>query len=277
MNEFFIYNDLHYPLGTPVIPPTNRSFRYGDGVFETMKMVNGHLVNETYHFQRLFHGLELLHFAPPAGFDAAFLAARIRELVFGNGQETSARIRLTVFRGDGGLFDLSDLTPHYLIESSTLPGNTFQEDGLSIDLFPGGEKSCDRFSNLKSNNYLLPVMAALHARSHGLQECLILNGQGRICESATSNVFLVTGREILTPPLEDGCVAGVMRRWLLERLELPGYRLREKSLVPADLDGADELFLTNAITCLRWVKTFRQKKYVNTLARQIYERAVAAR
>jgi branched-chain amino acid aminotransferase len=150
------------------------------------------------------------------------------------------------------------------------------ENGLVLDIFPDAEKSCDIFSNLKSNNYLPSVMAGLYAKEHQLGETIILNCKGNICETATANIFIINKNEIFTPLLSDGCVAGVMRRWLLEKFSLKKYSIREKSLSVPDLINADEMFLTNAIYNLRWVKTFREKNYVNTVTKEIYEHVVQA-
>src|ERR1035438_5695681 len=100
--RFFVYNNKWYPAGTPVIGPGNRSLRYGDGLFETMKMRGGAIINQQFHFERLFKGLALLQFDIPATFTAAFLDDVIRELAAKNKHTASARIRLMVFRGEGG-------------------------------------------------------------------------------------------------------------------------------------------------------------------------------
>ena len=141
--------------------------------------------------------------------------------------------------------------------------------GLEIDIFEDAVKSCDAFSNIKSNNYLVSVMAQLFANENNLDECLILNSFGRICESSIANVFIVKNTLIYTPPLTEGCVAGVVRRWLIENLPFPEFQIIPKKLNPEDLREADEIFLTNSIKPIRWVKTFREKKYTNVLSRKI--------
>ncbi|HVZ95558.1 MAG TPA: aminotransferase class IV [Chitinophagaceae bacterium] len=275
MNEFFIFNDKIFPSGTPVISVANRSFRYGDGIFETMKIVDGAVINRRFHFERLFHGLAVLKFDIPSFFNVDFLEEKIHALLIKNQHQKSARVRLSVFRGDGGIFDVQDSLPNYVIESWELPStDRLNEKGLAIDIFSDAAKSCDAFSNLKSNNYLPSVMAGLYAKEHTLNESIIMNCKGNVCESATGNIFIVNKNEIFTPPLSDGCVAGVMRRWLLEKFSLKNYLISERSLSVADLVAADELFLTNSVYHLRWVKTFREKNYVNMAAKEIYRHVV---
>jgi branched-chain amino acid aminotransferase len=108
MNEFFIFNGKLFPSGTPVITSANHSFRYGDGIFETMKIVDDTVVNKQFHFERLFHGLGILKFDIPHFFNPDFLWSKIHSLLEKNRHRKSARVRLTIFRGEGGIFDLQN-------------------------------------------------------------------------------------------------------------------------------------------------------------------------
>ena len=135
-----------------------------------------------------------------------------------------ARIRLMIFRGNGGIFDPEDLNPNFIIESWPLTNSSgLNENGLTVDIFPGAKKSCDSFSNIKSNNYLPYVMAGLFAKKNKLNDCILLNSFDRVCDSAIANVFIIKKNKIYTPPLTEGCVAGVMRRWMLEKFQLKNY------------------------------------------------------
>src|SRR5664279_1498152 len=104
IEHFFIYNDKFYPEGAPVISSGNRSLRYGDGLFETMRMVKGKILNREFHFERLFCGLALLQFEFSKTLSGGFFEKKINELVTKNKNTGSARIRLMLFRGDGGIF-----------------------------------------------------------------------------------------------------------------------------------------------------------------------------
>jgi branched-chain amino acid aminotransferase len=269
---FFIYNDKFYRANTAIISPGNRSFRYGDGLFETMKAANGNIINKDYHFERLFYGLNLLQFEVPEFLNVVFFEKKIEELLLKNRHGNIARIRLMLFRGNGGIFDPENLRPNFIIESWPLSNEIqLNENGLVVDMFPNAKKSCDSFSNLKSNNYLPYVMAGLYAKENKLNDCIILNSFERICESAIANIFIIENGMIYTPPLSEGCVAGVMRRWMLEKFNLKRYKVVEKNLSPDDILNADEFFLTNSIYNLRWVRSFREKKYGNTIIKEIYD------
>ncbi|MEO8415045.1 MAG: aminotransferase class IV [Ginsengibacter sp.] len=272
MEHFFIYNNKFYPEDAPVISSGNRSLRYGDGLFETMRMVKGTIQNKEFHFERLFNGLSLLQFECPNILNAAYLGKKINELVAKNKHTGSARIRLMLFRGNGGIFDPENNKPNYIIESLDLASEMrLNENGLIVDVFPNAKKSCDIFSNLKSNNYLPYTMAGLFAKKNKLNDCIVLNTFDRICDSAIANIFIIEEENIYTPPLAEGCVAGVMRRWMLEKFSFKKYQVLENELSVDDVLNAEEFFLTNSIYHLRWVKNFRKKNYGNDKIREIYQ------
>jgi branched-chain amino acid aminotransferase len=272
MNEhFFIYNDQFFLSGKPVISAGNRSLRYGDGLFETIRIYNGRILNSDFHFDRLYNGLSILQFEIPKLFTPEFLINKINALLKKNGHEKNARVRLMVFRGNGGIFDQENNFPNYIIETWPLSDKIeLNENGLTVDVFPDARKSCDQFSNLKSNNYLPYAMAGLFAKKNRLNDAIVLNAFGRVCESAIANIFIIKDTTIFTPPLSEGCVAGVMRRWMLEKFSLKNYVLAEKDLSVNDVLEADEFFLTNSIHPIRWVQNFREKKYENQRVKEIF-------
>jgi len=272
MNEhFFIYNDQFFLSGKPVISAGNRLLRYGDGLFETIRIYNGRILNSDFHFDRLYNGLSILQFEIPKLFTPEFLINKINALLKKNGHEKNARVRLMVFRGNGGIFDPENNFPNYIIETWPLSDKIeLNENGLTVDIFPDARKSCDQFSNLKSNNYLPYAMAGLFAKKNRLNDAIVLNAFGRVCESAIANIFIIKDTTIYTPPLSEGCVAGVMRRWMLEKFSLKNYVPAEKNLSVNDILDADEFFLTNSIHPIRWVQNFREKNYENQRVKEIF-------
>lgn len=265
MKKYFNYNGRFFADDERVLPKDDRSYRYGDGLFETMKIKNGNILLEGYHFERLVSGLDILKFEIPAFFTRKEIGDLIRGLCKKNNCPELARVRLSVSRGSGGLYD-SDNKLSYLIECWPLEPNGFNERGLVIDIFPDARKSIDKFSNLKSASYLPYVMAAVWAKENKLDDALIQNQHGRICDASIANIFWVKGENIFTPPLTEGCVAGVMRKRMLDL----GKDIEEKKMAENDLVNADEVFLTNAISGLRWVKQFRDKIYDNKVTQDLY-------
>ncbi|MES1213957.1 MAG: aminotransferase class IV [Bacteroidota bacterium] len=269
--SFICLDGKFFPVDQPVLKHDNRGFRYGDGLFETMKMYNGQIALKTFHFERLFSSLDLLKYRLPAFFNQEKLEKEILLLCKKNNCEKLGRVRLTVYRGDGGLYD-ENKTLNYLIESWPLDKtvNNLNENGLVIDIYPEARKSCDVFSRIKSANFLPYAMAAIYAKERQLNDCLVLNADDNIADSAIANVFIIREKIISTPPLTQGCINGVMRRWLLEKFSQSGYDCREAAISTQDVYDADEIFLTNAINGIRWVGKSRDKMYSNELTRKIY-------
>jgi branched-chain amino acid aminotransferase len=275
MNEFFIYNGQFFLQGKPVISAGNSGLRYGDGLFETMRLSKGRILNIDYHFERLFNGLSLLQFESSKSMSREFFTDKIFELLKKNNHQEEARIRLMVFRGDGSIFESKNDFPNFIIETWQLPhGIELNENGLVIDIYPDAIKTCDQFANLKSNNFLQYAMAGRFAKEQKINDAIVLNSFGRICDTAVANIFIIKDKNIFTPSLSEGCIAGTMRRWMLEKLALNGFVVKEKVLTKEDLLEANELFLTNAIHPVRWVKCFKEKTYENKNVRKIFEQVI---
>ncbi|WP_162946606.1 aminotransferase class IV [Chitinophaga barathri] len=255
----------------PLLTVDNRSFRYGDGCFETMKVYQGQLLLADLHFERLIASLHLLHFHIPAHFTKDYFANLIKELCRLNSVSDLARVRLTVWRAGTGLYDPVDHTPHFIIQCWELPEHIFElnSTGLLLDIFPDAVKSCDKIANVKSNNCLPYVLAALYAKQHQVNETILLNQHGRVADSTIANIFIVRNNNAYTPPLTEGGVCGVMRKHLLQK-DFP-FRITEQPLTVRDLETADEIFLTNAIYGIRWVGRFRNSSYGNATSAILHE------
>ncbi len=269
------FNGKIIPADEPALLVSNRGYRYGDGLFETIKVADGRIVLENYHFERLFSGLSLMKFEIPGLFTKEKIKAEILQLCRRNACEKLARTRLSVFRGNGGLYD-EDKSLQYIIECWPLGKSVskLNENGLVIDVYPDAEKSCDIFSNLKSANFLVYSMAALYAKENKFNDCLVLNTTGHIADSTIANIFIVKKGVIITPGLEEGCVNGVIRRHLLKVMRDAGDEVQEMAVAVSDLKEADEIFLTNAINGIRWVRQLRDKVYTNIKTTKIYNRYI---
>jgi len=266
-----MYDGHFYNSSTPLVGAANRGLRYGDGLFETILYSDGGLHFMDWHFERLFNGLALLAFEIPPHFTPNALAEQAEHLCKKNGH-TSARIRINVFRGNGGLYDSENHNPHCIIETWQLPRAGFElnENGLVTGIYPNARKAMDRFSNCKHNNYLPYAMAALHAKKQQWNDAFLLNAAGRVCDATIANVFIVKDGAVYTPPLEEGCVAGIMRRFILENLPAHGFSVSEKPITAEDLMAADEIFITNAIRGMRWVSRCGDSVYNNLLSSTIF-------
>jgi branched-chain amino acid aminotransferase len=270
--EYFNFNGKILPNDQPVIGPDNRGLRFGDGLFETFKSVNNELQFADDHFARLWKGMELMQFRIPAHFTPEGLNAEIIELLNKNGHNHTARVRLTIFRGDGGLYDEISHIPGYITQSWALPEDTgkWNSNGLQLDIYYNARKNCDQFSNIKHNNFLPYAMAALEAKKQRWNDAILLNNHERICETTNTNIFIIKEDVIHTPALSEGCIAGIMRKNVLLHLHSSGLKVVEDKITIEDLLIADEVFLTSSIQGIRWVQSIGDKKYSNSITQKIY-------
>ena len=271
--NFLFYNGKVLKTDKLLISPDNRSFRYGDGFFETMKLINGKLQLADYHMERLFGSLDKLQFQKPVYFTPEYLIEQISLLAKKNYQQKLTRIRLTIFRGEGGLYEVDNHFPHHLIQTWDLnpANNLLNENGLVIDVFKDARKVCDQYSSIKSNNYLSYVMAALWAKQNKLNDAVLLNPYDRIADATIANVFIVKNGVVKTPALTEGAVNGVMRRHMLHSLRKENIPVEETQLSVEDLLQASEMFLTNAIYGVRWVKQLGNNGYTNQLSSLLHK------
>ena len=249
------------------IPVDNGAFRYGYGLFETMLVQNGAIQLRQYHMERLFTSLKQLHFTVPALMTADYLEKQVLQTIQKNKLDKLCRVRMQLFGAGGGLYEQENKPPGFLVECFPLEESILHlnENGLVAGVATGLSKSMDTLSNLKSCNALIYASAARQAKANKWNDALVCNTAGNIIESTIANIFWIKSGTVYTPPLTDGCIAGVMRRHLMDEITV-----KEKSLSEQELSDADEIFLTNAIRKIKWVGGIGNSSYHNARTTEIY-------
>ncbi|MBS4013832.1 MAG: aminotransferase class IV [Bacteroidetes bacterium] len=248
---------------TNILSLSNRLFRYGDGVFESIRIADGKIINSESHFNRLVKSLEVLKIISPKYFNQEYFEKEILKLVKQNNHIVSARVRFSAFRADGGFYLPENNNLEFIIESICLDNKSFQlnKTGLNLGLYSEITKTQNLLSPLKTCNSLIYIMASLYAKENNFDDCLILNDKKQIIEATSSNVFIVYKNEIFTPDITDGCVDGTMRKLIIEIAKENKLNINYKPLLIQDLCKADEVFLTSAISGIKWVFKLNDKNY----------------
>lgn len=243
----------------------NRGLRYGDALFETIRVVNGKIFFWEDHYLRLMASMRILRMAIPQNFTMEFLEKEIAATLSENAlQHAAARVRLTVFRNNGGRYLPATHQVSYILEAHPLEAPFFvlHENRFEVELFKDFYVNPDMLSTLKTNNKIIHVVGSVFAQENGYQSCLLLNTAKQVVEALNGNIFLVKGNTIQTPPLKDGCLNGILRKKLLELLrKVEQYTIEEVSISPFELQKADELFITNAIVGIQPITTYRKKEF----------------
>jgi len=265
--SFINYNGKLLASSTPIVGSENRALRYGDGLFETIKLWKGELILADEHFARLWKGMDMMEFTIPKLMSPEQLTNEILKTAERN-RHNSARVRLSLFRGNGGLFDTNNLSPSYLVETYPLHSSAgaLNENGLTLCIYKDAIKTVDKFSSLKHNNFLPYLMGAIYAKRQQCNDAVILNNYGRICETTIANIFLIKDQDIFTPALSEGCIAGVMRKSIIQS----DFHVKETEVNITMLMEADEIFITNSILDIRWVGSIENKTYTNVKTLEIF-------
>lgn len=270
------FNGDLLPKNTYFLDHGNRGLRYGDALFETIRVVNGKIFFWEDHYLRLMASMRILRMEIPMNFTMEYLEGRIMAVIVGNALETSpARVRLTVFRNDGGRYLPVTNDISFIIEAEGLetPFFILDKDAYEVELFKDFYINPDMLSTLKTNNRLINVVGSVYADENGYRNCLLLNHEKKVVEALNGNLFLVNGNHIKTPPVKDGCINGIIRKKLLGILgTLPEYIVAEDHISPFELQKADELFITNAILGIRPISKYRKKEYGATVAADLVGR-----
>ena len=251
----------------------NRGLRYGDSLFESIRVVNGNIYFWEDHYLRLMASMRILRMEIPMNFTMEYLEEQILETIEASQLQNSAvRIRITVYRDNGGLYLSTTNNISYIIEAKALenPFYVHKDGAYEVELFKDHYVNTGLLSTLKSNNRIVNVLGSIYANENGYDNCLLINNAKQVVEALNGNLFLVKGSVIKTPPLKDGCLNGITRKKLIASLEkLENYTLEEASISPFELQKADELFVTNAITGIQSITKYRKKEFGNEVAKDL--------
>ena len=218
MENYINHNGNFVLSDAPIVTANNRSFRYGDALFETIRLANYNPQFLKEHLQRLTAGMEVLKMEKHPDLNTIFIEHAILELAQKNSVTSDGRVRLTIYRNEGGLYAPSDNKVSFVVEVYPIEekGYVLNQKGYTVDLFTEFKKAQNALSSIKSANSAIYVMAGINKTHNKLDECLLLNDKHHIIEGISSNIFAVKNGVLYTPPVSDGCVDGVMRRKIIE-------------------------------------------------------------
>lgn len=267
---YFLHNGTLKKGSKLELDKENRSFKYGDGLFETMAFFQSEIPLLKYHFKRFSLGLEMLQINNP--FTLPSLKNYIALICKENDIQDHAVLRLNIYRSGGGKYlPLTDKANWVLEISSQDSPFQHNEKGLHIGLYTENLKAIQKLNCIKSNNSLLFIMASLYAKKQSLDDVILLNHKQNIVEATSSNICLIKEGQIISPPESDGPLPGVMRQFLKDHAQELGYEWKEDTLNFPNLLEAEEIFLCNAVSGIKSVKQFMHQQFPNTQAKTIHQ------
>lgn len=259
--------ELQHP-DTIKLTSENRAFKYGDAIFETVKVIRQKVIFWEDHYFRLMSSMRMLRMKIPMEFTLEFLEKEILKTVSAQDDATSYRVRLNIYRKDGGLYTPKTNKIAYSIQVNE---NLHQiKDSYSLDVFKDFYNYSGLLSTIKTNNRMLNTLASIFAQENDLDNCILLNEKKGVVEVTNGNIFIVKGTVIKTPALDQGCIKGIIRSKVIDIiLKNKEFTIEETSISPFELQKADEVFITNAIVGIQPVSSYKKKKFTSKVGQKI--------
>jgi branched-chain amino acid aminotransferase len=254
---------------------SNRSFLYGDGIFETLKIVNNKILFFEDHYFRLMASMRIVRMEIPMTFTMEYIEEQILKLVEVLAIQDAARVRFTVFRNEGGFYLPNDNSISFVIQASKLENIRYKITKIQfeVDLYKDFIVPRQLLSTLKTANKITHVTASIFAKENQLDSTLLINETKNVIEAANGNLFMLMEKKLITPPISEGCLNGIMRKQIITLAkQIDSVEVIEAAISPFDLQKADELFITNVIAGIQPITKYRKKEFEVRLANQLLEK-----
>ncbi|MCG2431356.1 aminotransferase class IV [Aequorivita xiaoshiensis] len=254
----------------------NRGLHYGDAVFETMRYGNEKIYFWNDHFLRLKSSLKILKLEGAENFSSNFLKQEISRTIAAQASiNSSYRVKLLVWRKTGGKYTPFSNEVEYAIMAEPLASQMYPSNTAAyiIGAYDEHLVSSGELSTLKSNNRLINVLGSVFAKDNGFDNCFLLNEKNNVVEALNGNLFIVSGKTIITPPIHEGCLNGVMRKQLIAIVQSnTEYLIKETSISVMDLHNADEIFITNVIQGIVPVSRYKEEIFEDKVAKVLLQK-----
>jgi branched-chain amino acid aminotransferase len=241
LDRFILHNDSIYEASATLFSAGQVGLLSGWGVFTTMRVADGVPFGFERHWARLMRDAAALHITLPP--DSELVRRKLFDLIEAN-QVSSATLRLVIVRNSGGLWEGSPTGRASDVIALTANSKTWGDSAKLAYVAQGRHAGC-MFAGTKTLSWAMNLTWLESAQARGFDEVILLNERGEVAECTSANIFIAEGNDVWTPPLTSGCLPGITREVLLGETLVPGIRVRERSLMPADLESATEVFITS--------------------------------
>lgn len=260
----------------PIFTAQNRGLLYGDAVFETIRYSQKHLHFFEDHYFRLMAAMRVFRMNIPMTFTPEFLEQECLRVIEAQSEMAPAwRIRLTVYRNDGGAYLPKTRDVQYLVEAKPLQHDQYQAAAdYKVELFNDYYLQKSMLSNLKSNNKALQVIGSIFMEEQGFDNGILVNDEKEVVEFLNGNLFVVDDGKLRTPPISSGCLDGIMRKQVIRIAKKAGITCTEETISPFDLQRVQEVFMTNAVVGIQSVASYRRTTYKNSVAASLQQRLI---
>ena len=257
-----------------VVIESNRGFLVGDAIFESIKVVHNKVLFLEDHYFRLMASMRICRMEIPMLLTMEYFEEQILQLIASLPKSNSFRVRFSVYRTAEGFYAPVSNEVEFIVTAIPLQQDVYQIDKeqYEVELYKDFYVPKQLLSTLKTNNKMLQIVGNVFAKENGYDNCLVLNDEKNVVEALQNNIFMKCGNEIVTPPITEGCLNGIMRKQVLELLKKKeGIVVKEAVISPFDLQKADELFLTNVISGIQPITKYRKKGYTIDFSKELIQ------
>ncbi|HYL73693.1 MAG TPA: aminotransferase class IV [Bryobacteraceae bacterium] len=242
MHQLLLHNDDILDTHAKHLSAGQVGLLNGWGVFSTIRVADGVLFAFERHWERMQIDATRMHVPFPAKPD--WLKSRLLRLVEAN-KVRNGTLRVAVVRNQGGLFEGPDITRDFDVIAFTTDLNHWG-DSVRLAMKAHGRHAQSEFAGAKILSWAQNLTWYEEAHQRGFDEVVLLNERGEVSECTSANIFALRGSQVLTPPLNSGCLPGITRQLLLEEVHVPGVTVVEHTLLPVDLQNSNQVFITSS-------------------------------
>lgn len=224
-------------------------------MFSTIRVAEGVPFAFERHWARLERDAAALHVPMPT--DSRRVRAKLLELIEAN-HALNATLRLVIVRNGGGLWEGPETGRPSDVIALTARSKAWSAD-VKLTVVPQARHAASMFAGTKILSWAMNLTWLESAQARGFDEAILLNERGEVAECTSANIFIAEGDKVWTPPLVSGCLAGITREVLLEETLVPGIRVGERTLIPADLERADQVFISSTTRNLLPVRRIEER------------------
>jgi branched-chain amino acid aminotransferase len=256
LHRFVLHNERIRDAADPMLSAGQVGLLSGWGVFSTLRIVEGVPFAFERHWARLTRDAAALHVPLPP--DAEAVRRKLLELIEAN-RAHHATLRLVIVRNGGGLWEGPNSSGRASDLIALTADGKHWGPGVKLAYVRDARHAANAFAGAKILSWAMNLTWLEAAQTRGFDEVILLNERGEVAECTSANIFAANGNQVLTPPLSAGCLPGITRQLLIESVRAPGIQLQEKTLLPADLEDADEVFITSTTRNLLPVNHIEEK------------------
>jgi branched-subunit amino acid aminotransferase/4-amino-4-deoxychorismate lyase len=264
------FNGVLTDADDKIFSSQSRIYKYGDGFFESIKIINRKPQLFDLHYSRIQRASILFHLPLQSKWTQKYFEDQIELVCMKNGW-LNARCRIVFYRESEGFYAPERNRCLFMIEMTEAPGNyPINDTGLRLGDYGQILKASNFTSFFKPLSAINYVLAGIYATEHQFDSVILYNEMGNVSEAFNANLFIISDDEVLTPALSEYCLDGVMRHFILNKLKSLGCVVRETVITEEDLLNADEVFLTNATRGMTWVENYKESHYAFTRTYKIH-------